>query len=178
MTYKEKLQKRFEELDKKPHIDYRIIAFTLAMDYHKLDLKYKRLEKETTKELESIILSSVPRYKGQDGRNNVQRTFQAIRIEVNGELDALSTFLDKAVSKLRSGGRLAVISFHSLEDRIVKEIFKEKCESNWNKNMPFKIESNKSEYRLVNKKPIEATQEELEVNNRAHSAKLRIIERV
>lgn len=53
MTYKEKLQKRFEELDKKPHVDYRIIAFTLAMDYHKLDLKYKRLEKDTTKELEN-----------------------------------------------------------------------------------------------------------------------------
>ena len=87
----------------------------------------ERLSKpiETTKQLENIILSSVPRYRGQDGKSNVQRTFQAIRIEVNSELESLSEFLEKAVDRLAVGGRLAVISFHSLEDRMVKQKFRE-----------------------------------------------------
>jgi 16S rRNA (cytosine1402-N4)-methyltransferase len=134
---------------------------------------------ETTKELENIVLSSVPRYKGQDGRSNVQRTFQAIRIEVNSELDALSVFLDKAVSKLKPTGRLAVITFHSLEDRIVKQKFKELatgciCPPDF----PICVCGHKATVQIITKHPVEATDEELKINPRASSAKLRVIEKL
>lgn len=134
---------------------------------------------ETTKELENIILSSVPRYKGQDGRSNVQRTFQAIRIEVNGELDALQEFIDKAVEFLKPGGRLAIISFHSLEDRIVKQKFRELstgciCPPDF----PICVCGHKAVAKLITKHPVEATQEELSVNPRSAPAKLRVIEKL
>ena len=134
---------------------------------------------ETTKELESIILSSVPRYKGQDGRSNVQRTFQAIRIEVNGELDALKEFIDKAVGFLKPGGRLAIISFHSLEDRIVKQKFKELatgciCPADF----PICVCGHKAIVKIITKHPVEATKEELEINPRSAPAKLRVIEKL
>ena len=134
---------------------------------------------ETTKELENIILSSVPRYKGQDGRSNVQRTFQAIRIEVNGELDALKEFIDKAVDFLKPGGRLAIISFHSLEDRIVKQKFKELatgciCPPDF----PICVCGHKAAVKLITKHPVEATKEELEINPRSAPAKLRVIEKL
>ena len=134
---------------------------------------------ETTKELESIILSSVPRYKGQDGRSNVQRTFQAIRIEVNSELDALSEFLEKATSFLKPGGRLAVISFHSLEDRIAKQKFKELatgcvCPPDF----PICVCGHKTSVKLITKHPVEATDEEIKQNSRSACAKLRVIEKL
>ena len=134
---------------------------------------------ETTKELEEIILSSVPRYRGQDGRSNVQRTFQAIRIEVNSELDVLKTFLSKAVERLNKGGRLAVISFHSLEDRIVKQKFKELstgciCPPDF----PICVCGHKATVKLITKHPVEATEDELKINPRASSAKLRVIEKL
>ena len=134
---------------------------------------------ETTKELEEIILSSVPRYRGQDGRSNVQRTFQAIRIEVNGELDALKEFIDKAVSKLNPNGRLAIISFHSLEDRIVKQKFRELstgciCPPDF----PICVCGHKPIVRLITKHPIEATKEEISYNSRSAPAKLRVVEKI
>ena len=133
----------------------------------------------TTKELEKIILSSVPRYRGQDGKSNVQRTFQAIRIEVNGELDALSEFIDKAVNKLKSGGRLEIISFHSLEDRIVKQKFKELatgciCPPDF----PICVCGHKATVKIITKHPVEATEAELKINSRSASAKLRVIEKL
>lgn len=134
---------------------------------------------ETTKELEDIVLSSVPRYKGQDGKSNVQRTFQAIRIEVNGELDALSEFLEDAVKHLKSGGRLAVISFHSLEDRITKQKFKELatgciCPPDF----PICVCGHKPIVKIVTKHPVEATDEEIKINSRSSCAKLRVIEKI
>lgn len=134
---------------------------------------------ETTKELEKIILSSVPRYKGQDGKSNVQRTFQAIRIEVNAELDALKEFIDKAVSLLKPKGRLAIISFHSLEDRIVKQKFKELatgciCPPDF----PICVCGHKPVVKLITKHPVEATKEELLINPRSAPAKLRVIEKL
>ncbi len=134
---------------------------------------------ETTKELENIILSSVPRYKGQDGRSNVQRTFQALRIEVNGELDALSEFLEKATGYLNVGGRLAVISFHSLEDRIVKQKFKELatgcvCPPDF----PICVCGHKASVKIITKHPVEATQEEIKINSRSACAKLRVVEKI
>ena len=134
---------------------------------------------ETTKELEDIILSSVPRYRGQDGRSNVQRTFQAIRIEVNGELDALSTFIDKAVERLNPKGRLAIISFHSLEDRIVKQKFRELstgcvCPPDF----PICVCGHKATVKIITKHPVEATDEEIKQNSRSACAKLRVIEKI
>lgn len=134
---------------------------------------------ETTKELEEIILSSVPRYRGQDGRSNVQRTFQAIRIEVNGELDALKEFIDKAVNLLNPNGRLAIISFHSLEDRIVKQKFRELstgciCPPDF----PICVCGHKPVVRLITKHPVEATKEEISYNSRSAPAKLRVVEKI
>lgn len=134
---------------------------------------------ETTKQLENIVLSSVPRYKGQDGKSNVQRTFQAIRIEVNGELDALSEFLQKATDHLKPGGRLAVISFHSLEDRITKQKFKELatgcvCPPDF----PICVCGHKASVKIITKHPVEATDEEIEINSRSACAKLRVVEKL
>ena len=134
---------------------------------------------ETTKQLEEIILSSVPRYRGQDGRSNVQRTFQAIRIEVNGELDALKEFIDKAVGLLKPNGRLAIISFHSLEDRIVKQKFRELstgciCPPDF----PICVCGHKPQVRLITKHPVEATEDEISYNSRSAPAKLRVVEKI
>lgn len=133
----------------------------------------------STKELEEIILKSVPRYRGQDGKSNVQRTFQAIRIEVNDELNVLREFIDKALSKLKKGGRFAVISFHSLEDRIVKQKFKELatgciCPPDF----PICVCGHKASVKLITKHPVEATDEELKKNPRSAPAKLRVIEKL
>ena len=124
-------------------------------------------------------MTSVPRYRGQDGKSNVQRTFQAIRIEVNHELDVLKTFLGKANDLLKPGGRLAGISFHSLEDRIVKQKFKELstgciCPPNF----PICVCGHKATAKLVTRHPIEATEEEISENPRSAPAKLRIIEKI
>lgn len=134
---------------------------------------------ETTKQLEEIILKSVPRYRGQDGKSNVQRTFQAIRIEVNQELDVLKTFIDKAISKLKVSGRLAIISFHSLEDRIVKQKFKELatgciCPPDF----PICVCGHKATVKLITKHPVEATADELKQNPRSAPAKLRVVEKI
>lgn len=134
---------------------------------------------ETTKELEKIVLSSVPRYRGQDGSSNVQRTFQAIRIEVNGELDALSTFIDKAVNKLKVGGRLAIITFHSLEDRIVKLKFRDLatgciCPP----QLLYCVCGHKPSAKIITKHPVTATEEEVKLNSRSACAKLRVIEKI
>jgi len=133
---------------------------------------------KTTLELAEIIKESVPA-KVRREKNPCKKTFQAIRIAVNNEFEHLSTGLDKAFSVLKPGGRLAVITFHSLEDRIVKQRF-----AGWCKgcicppDFPQCICGKKPQGQLINKKPIEATQEELENNNRSRSAKLRVIERI
>ena len=133
----------------------------------------------TTKQLEKIILSAVPRYKGNDGSSNVQRTFQAIRIEVNHELDILENFIRDAESVLYPGGRLVIITFHSLEDRIVKQTFKDLatgciCPSYF----PVCVCGRKPKVKIVTPHPITATTEELETNRRSASAKLRVIEKL
>ena len=133
----------------------------------------------TTKQLEKIILSAVPRYKGNDGSSNVQRTFQAIRIEVNHELDILENFIRDAESALSPGGRLVIITFHSLEDRIVKQTFKDLatgciCPSDF----PVCVCGRKPKVKIVTPHPITATTEELETNRRSASAKLRVIEKL
>jgi 16S rRNA (cytosine1402-N4)-methyltransferase len=132
---------------------------------------------QTTMELAEIVKNSVPQ-KVRREKNPCKKTFQAIRIAVNGELEHLSKGIDEAFYSLKSGGRLAVITFHSLEDRLVKQRFAGWCKGcTCPPDFPQCVCGKEPEGKLVNRKPIEADKEELENNNRSRSAKLRIIER-
>ncbi len=132
----------------------------------------------TTLELAEIIKSSVPEsYRNKS--NPCRKTFQAIRIEVNDELKVLESSLKDAFDLLNSGGRLCVISFHSLEDRIVKEYFRTLTTDNvLAKNLPVVPDELKKKAVLITKKPITPSDSELNINNRSRSAKLRIIEKI
>lgn len=133
---------------------------------------------ETTLELAEIIKQSVPAAKRRE-KNPCKKTFQAIRMEVNGELEHLSMGLDEAFRALKIGGRLAVITFHSLEDRLVKQRFNSFCTGCiCPPDFPQCVCGRLPQGKLINKKPVEAGEEELEVNNRSRSAKLRVIERI
>lgn len=134
---------------------------------------------ETTLDLVSVIKNAVPAGARAGGPHPARRTFQALRIAVNDELGALRTALEQAVRVLYSGGRLAVISFHSLEDRLVKNFFQElegKCTCP--PGLPVCTCGQKAVARLVNAKPIEASAQEIERNPRSRSAKLRILEKI
>ena len=133
---------------------------------------------ETTLELVEIIKSAVP-FQYFIKNHPERPIFQAIRIEVNSELKVLSKALEDALGLLAPGGRICVITFHSLEDRIVKRMFKTNSEVNrLVKGLPEIPEAYKPLIKLINNKPILPTKEELEQNSRSKSAKLRIIERV
>ena len=132
---------------------------------------------ETTQELVSIIEKSIPKSKQKDG-HPAKRTFQAIRIEVNDELKPLYNTVMNSIESLRDGGRLCIITFHSLEDRFVKQAYIEaegRCTCP--RELPYCVCNYKSYGKIVNKKPIVSTEEELKLNSRAQSAKLRIFER-
>ncbi|MGN1202674.1 MAG: 16S rRNA (cytosine(1402)-N(4))-methyltransferase RsmH [Eubacterium sp.] len=130
---------------------------------------------ETTFELVDIIKSSMPQKAMRDG-HPARRTFQAIRIEVNGELDALKTTLDDAFDCLNISGRIAVITFHSLEDRIVKEKFNEWCRGcTCPKEFPVCVCGNKPKGKAF--KAISPSEEELKINPRARSSRLRVFEK-
>ena len=139
-------------------------------------IEYRKNKKiETTVELADIVIRSVGKSMK---KHPAKRTFQAIRIFVNKELEVLEEALDKGVNLLNEGGRLLVITFHSLEDRLVKEKFKEYEKSCiCPPELPICMCHKKSLGKIVTKKPIVAKAEELKSNNRAHSAKLRIFER-
>ena len=133
---------------------------------------------ETTLELAEIIKSAVPQ-KVRREKNPCKKTFQAIRIEVNNELEHLNIALDKAFDALNVGGRLCIITFHSLEDRLVKQRYQSFCKGCiCPPDFPQCICGKTPRGKLINRKPIEATGEELAVNKRSHSAKLRIIEKI
>lgn len=133
---------------------------------------------ETTGQLAELVKEAIPAATRRSGGHPAKRTFQAIRIAVNDELMALEESLDQGLSLLSQHGRLAVISFHSLEDRLVKQMFKQVSSvPETPRNLPI-LTQQEAEYRLVNRKPIVADAIELAENRRAHSAKLRIIERV
>ena len=133
---------------------------------------------ETTGQLAEIIKSSVPAAYRRE-KNPCRKRFQAIRIEVNHELDVLETALTDGFDVLKVGGRMSVITFHSLEDRIVKNRFKEFCTGcTCPPEFPVCVCGRKPMGRLVDKKPITASPEELERNPRSRSAKLRIIEKI
>lgn len=136
----------------------------------------RRTEKpiETTSQLNEIIKSAIPQAARQKGSHPSKRTFQAIRIEVNDELGKLKKALEDIFDSLESGGRFAVITFHSLEDRIVKETFASflggcTCP----KEFPICVCGNKPRAKLIERKPITASEKELEDNSRSKSAKLR-----
>ncbi len=133
---------------------------------------------ETTGQLAEIIKSSVPAAYRRE-KNPCRKSFQAIRIEVNHEMDVLETALTDGFDVLKVGGRMSVITFHSLEDRIVKNRFKEFCTGcTCPPEFPVCVCGRKPMGRLVDKKPITASPEELERNPRSRSAKLRIIEKI
>lgn len=132
----------------------------------------------TTLELAEIIKRAVPQKVRRDG-HPARKTFQALRIAVNGELDKLRQGMEQAFELLSSGGRLAIITFHSLEDRIVKQQMAKWCEGCvCPKDFPVCVCGNKPKARLVNKKPITAASTELDKNQRSRSAKLRICEKL
>ena len=134
---------------------------------------------ETTGELTEIIRASIPMKVQVTGGHPAKRTFQAIRIELNKELEVLQNNLDDMIDLLNTGGRICIITFHSLEDRIVKTNFKRNenpctCPSDF----PVCVCGKKSKGKVVTRKPILPSEEELEVNSRSKSAKLRVFERV
>ena len=140
-------------------------------------VKEREIKKiETTLELVDIIKRSVP-YSYSNDKHPARKTFQAIRIEVNNELEVLKIALESALDLIKVGGRVCVITFHSLEDRIVKDTFNKysKVDSNLSK-LPFIPEEYKPKYKIVAN--ISPSKEEIEENNRSRSARLRVIERI
>lgn len=134
---------------------------------------------QTTGQLVEIIKNSVPKKVLLTKGHPAKRIFQAIRIEVNGELKQLDSAIRDMIEKLNKNGRLAIITFHSLEDRIVKNVFKEySTNCICPKEFPVCVCNHKATVKLVNKKPITASKEELQENSRSSCAKLRIIEKL
>ena len=134
---------------------------------------------DTTFELVSVIKKAIPKKVRLEGHHPAKKTFQAIRIEVNRELEVLSNAITDMVDCLKPGGRLAIITFHSLEDRIVKEAFRELykdciCPP----ELPKCVCDKRREIDIITRKPLTPSKEELEYNHRSRSAKLRIAERL
>lgn len=185
------------KLDMRMDKNQKLDAYTVVNTYKEEDLTnifYKYAEEKfsrniarnivknrpinSTLELVEVIKSSVP-VKYALTRHPERVIFQAIRIEVNQELKVLENVLPKAIDLLNQGGRISVITFHSLEDRIVKQIFKKYSEvDELVKGLPVIPDEYKPKIKLINKKPILPSDEECEENSRSKSGKLRIIERV
>lgn len=134
---------------------------------------------QTTLELVEVIRSAMPPAALREKQHPAKRSFQAIRCAVNGELEAIEQMLEAALDRLAPGGRLAVISFHSLEDRLVKTAYRRWCEGcTCPPDFPVCVCGKKPRAKLVNKKPILPSEEELERNPRSRSAKLRVAEKL
>ena len=188
------------KLDMRMDQDQKLTAYDVVNNYSKEDLariffKYgedkfsnniakkiceyrKNKPIETTLELVEVIKTAVP-MKFKIEKHPARQIFQAIRIEVNKELDVLEPALEQALDLIKVGGRVAVITFHSLEDRIVKNFFKEKTKVDERlKGMPNIPDEYLPDFKLVVNKAIVPTEEEIENNPRARSSKLRVIERI
>ena len=134
---------------------------------------------ESTAELSDIVKYAIPSAAREGGHHPAKRSFQAIRIEVNAELDVIEPAIRDAVSLLNKGGRIAIITFHSLEDRIVKQTFASLATGcTCPKNFPICVCGNKPKVKIITKKPILPSKEELEENPRSRSAKLRVAEKI
>ena len=132
----------------------------------------------TTNELSELIKSAMPA-AARDGGHPAKRSFQAIRIEVNGELDVIAPTIEQAVARMNHGGRVAIITFHSLEDRIVKQAFQHLAAGcTCPKSFPVCVCGNRPKIRIITKKPILPSPSELSENPRSHSAKLRVAEKI
>ena len=186
------------KLDMRMNTEQKISAYDIVNNYSEEDLsriifeygeerhakKIARLivdeRKKETIEMTSQLINIIRRaYPERAAKHPAKKTFQAIRIEVNRELEVLDKAMEKAVNLLKVGGRLAIITFHSLEDRAVKNKFKDlstacKCP----KDIPICMCGGIKKFENITKKPIVPIEEELEKNNRAHSSKLRILERI
>ena len=133
----------------------------------------------TTTQLSEIVNSAYPAAERRKSKNPSRKTFQALRIAVNDELGALKDALEEMFEMLNSGGRMCIITFHSLEDRIVKQYFKELTIScTCSKELPICVCGGKAKGKLITRKPIEPDEQEQEENRRSRSAKLRIIEKL
>lgn len=134
---------------------------------------------KTTGELVEIIKRSIPASAKEGGHHPAKRSFQALRIEVNAELDVIAPAIKSAVRLLRSGGRIAIITFHSLEDRIVKQTYAELARGcTCPKHLPVCVCGNRPQISIVSRKPILPTEDELSENPRSRSAKLRVAEKI
>ena len=133
---------------------------------------------ETTTELAEIIKSAKPAKELKKKGHPAKQIFQAIRIEVNDELGAADESIQQAMEMLALGGRISVITFHSLEDRLTKQLFKEASTVEIPKGLPFIPDELKPKMELVSRKPILPSKAELEANNRSHSAKLRVAKKI
>lgn len=133
----------------------------------------------TTGELVELIKKAMPAAARDGGHHPAKRSFQAIRIEVNAELDVIAPAIRSAVNLLRPGGRIVVITFHSLEDRIVKQTFADLTGGcTCPKNFPVCVCGNRPQVKVITRKPILPSAEELEENRRSHSAKVRVAEKL
>ena len=133
---------------------------------------------ETTFQLTEAVKAAIPPRARQEGGHPAKRTFQAIRIEVNKELEVLENGIDAALDILSENGRLCIITFHSLEDRIVKNKLKQAANPcTCPASFPVCVCGKKSKGKIITNKPIVATENEQSVNNRSHSAKLRVFEK-
>lgn len=134
---------------------------------------------KTTGELVEIIKNSIPPFARREELNSVKRVFQAVRIEVNKELDVIAPTITDAVNMLRPGGRVVIITFHSLEDRIVKQTFASLASGcTCPKDFPVCVCGNKPKIKILTKKPILPSNDELAMNSRSKSAKLRVAEKL
>ena len=134
---------------------------------------------ETTGQLTTLIKSAIPAAAREGGHHPAKRSFQAIRIEVNAELDVIRPALEAALARLKPGGRMAVITFHSLEDRIVKQTFADMASGcTCPRGLPVCVCGKKPQVKIVSRKPILPDAEELEYNPRSRSAKLRVAEKI
>ena len=134
---------------------------------------------ESTGELVDVIKSAIPAAAREGGQHPAKRTFQAIRIEVNGELDAIAPAIKNAKDIMAGGGRIVIITFHSLEDRIVKQTYADMASGcTCPKNLPICVCGKKPEVKVLTKKPILPSERELEENPRSRSAKLRVCEKL
>lgn len=142
-------------------------------------MRRKEKKIKTTSELVDIIKAAVPKGARRKGGHPARRTFQALRIATNDELDQLKLLINKAVSFLNPGGRIVIISFHSLEDRIVKHTFRKLAEDCvCPPDFPICVCDKKSELKIITKSPVQANKSEVEENPRSRSAKLRAGEKI
>ena len=177
MTAKDILQNYSEQELFRMIRDYGEDRFAKNIAKHIVQAREKK-PIETTGELNEIIRAAIPAKVWATGGHPAKRTYQALRIELNHELDVLQDSLDEMIELLNPGGRLCIITFQSLEDRIVKNNFKKNenpctCPSNF----PVCVCGNVSKGKVITRKPILPSEEELEVNSRSKSAKLRVFQR-